>query len=70
MAIRVRDEEQRAVVMGNISAGIFELLTWTRGYADAYADWGSGSPVARRLMDRLLQMQLAYWERPWRRSAT
>ena len=63
MAIRVRDEEQRAVVMGNISAGIFELLTWTRGYADAYADWGSGSPVARRLMDRVLQMQLAYWEK-------
>ena len=63
MAIRVRDEEQRAVVMGNISAGIFELLTWLRGYGDAYADWGSGSPVARRLMDRVLQMQLAYWEK-------
>ena len=31
--------------------------------SDAYADWGSGSPVARRLMDRVLQMQLAYWEK-------
>jgi uroporphyrinogen decarboxylase len=62
-AIRVRDQEQRAVVMGNISAGIFEVLTWTRGYEDAYADWGSSSPVALRLMDRVLQLQLAYWEK-------
>ena len=44
MAIHVREmEEQRAVVMGNISAGVFELLTWPRGYRDAYTDWGSHS---------------------------
>ena len=51
------------MVIGNISAGIFELFTWLRGYADAYTDWGAISPVARRLMDRILQMQLAYWEK-------
>ena len=62
-ALRVRDEENRAVVFGNISAGIFEVLTWTRGYEDAYADWGSSSPVALRFMDRVLQLQLAYWEK-------
>jgi uroporphyrinogen decarboxylase len=62
-AIRVRDAEERAVVFGNISAGIFEMLTWTRGYEDAYADWGSSSPVAIKLMDRMLQLQLTYWEK-------
>jgi len=62
-ALRVRDEEQRAVVFGNISAGIFEMLTWTRGYEDAYADWGASSPVAIKFMDRMLQLQLAYWEK-------
>jgi uroporphyrinogen decarboxylase len=62
-ALRVRDVEGRAVVFGNISAGIFEMLTWMRGYADAYADWGASSPVAIRLMDRMLQLQLAYWEK-------
>jgi uroporphyrinogen decarboxylase len=62
-AIRVRDVEQRAVVFGNISAGIFEMLTWMRGYEDGYADWGTGSPVAVKLMDRMLQLQLAYWEK-------
>jgi uroporphyrinogen decarboxylase len=62
-AIRVRDVEQRAVVFGNISAGIFEMLTWLRGYEDGYADWGTASPVATKLMDRILQLQLAYWEK-------
>jgi len=62
-ALHVRDVEQRAVVFGNLSAGIFEMLTWLRGYADAYADWGASSPVALRLMDRMLQVQLAYWEK-------
>lgn len=62
-ALRVRDVEQRAVIFGNISAGIFEMLTWMRGYADAYADWGSNSPVASKLMDRMLQLQLTYWEK-------
>ncbi len=62
-AIRVRDAEGRAVVFGNISAGIFEMLTWMRGYEDAYADWGSSSPAAIKLMDRMLQLQLTYWEK-------
>lgn len=62
-AIRIRDEEQRAVVFGNMSAGVFELLTWLRGYEDAYADWGSNSPLATKLMDRVLEMQLKYLEK-------
>ena len=62
-AIHVRDVEGRAIVFGNISAGIFEVLTWMRGYADAYADWGSSSPAALKLMDRVLQLQLTYWEK-------
>lgn len=62
-ALHVRDVEQRAVVFGNISAGIFEMLTWLRGYSDAYADWGESSPAALRIMDRMLQIQLAFWEK-------
>jgi uroporphyrinogen decarboxylase len=62
-ALRVRDVEGRAVVFGNISAGIFELLTWLRGYADAYADWAGNPVFTHKIMDRVLQMQLAYWEK-------
>ena len=65
MAIRVRDEEQRAVVMGNISAGIFELLTWHARSAAMPTPIGvparQSPPV--QLMDRCSQMQLAYWEK-------
>ncbi len=62
-ALHVRDVEGRAVVFGNLSAGIFEMLTWMRGYSDAYTDWGTSSPVALRIMDRMLQLQLAFWEK-------
>ncbi len=63
LAIHIRDVEQRAVVFGNMSAGVFELLTWLRGYEDAYADWGTSSPLAVKLMDRILEMQLQYLEK-------
>jgi uroporphyrinogen decarboxylase len=62
-AVHVREVEQRAVVFGNMSAGIFELLTWLRGYSDAYSDWAGNQPMAQRLMRRLLDMQMAYWEK-------
>ncbi len=63
LALHIRDVEQRAVVFGNMSAGVFELLTWLRGYEDAYADWGTSSPLAVKLMDRVLEMQLQYLEK-------
>src|SRR5450759_4906646 len=61
--ISPRSSASHKIEFGNISAGIFELLTWLRGYEDAYADWGLASPVATKLMDRCLQLQLAYWEK-------
>ncbi|HZY41301.1 MAG TPA: hypothetical protein VFF59_04785, partial [Anaerolineae bacterium] len=61
-AIRVANEEKRAVVFGNISAGIFEMYTWLRGYSAAYADWAGNPKLATKLMGRILEMQMAYWE--------
>ncbi len=62
-AIRVANEEQRAVVFGNISAGIFELYTWLRGYKAAYTEWAEDPKQASHLMGRILEMQMAYWEK-------
>ena len=63
-ALRVRDVEGRAVVFGNISAGIFEMLTWTARLRGRVRRLGlPSSPGAIKLMDRLLQLQLAYWEK-------
>lgn len=63
MASRILNEEKRALIIGNISAGIFELLTWTRGYQDAYADWAGNPGLARKLLVRFMDMQMAFWER-------
>jgi uroporphyrinogen decarboxylase len=37
-AQKVLEEEQRALIIGNMSAGIYELYMWTRGYQDNYTD--------------------------------
>ena len=70
MAIRVRDEDQRAVVMGNISAGIFELLTWLRGYATPTP---TGVPARRSPAASWTGFCRYNWptgRRRWRKSAT
>ncbi|NLG74531.1 MAG: hypothetical protein GX495_21110 [Chloroflexi bacterium] len=62
-ARRVIEEEQRALVIGNISAGIFELYMWLHGFKDGYADWAGNQPLAQKMMRRFLDLQLAYWEK-------
>ena len=62
-ALKVLEGEQRALVIGSISAGIFELFTWTRGYKDAYADWASNPKLADRMLTRFMELQLTYWDR-------
>ena len=62
-ARKVLDEEQRALVIGNISAGIFELYLWTRGFKDGYADWAGNPDLAKKILRKYADLQLAYWER-------
>jgi uroporphyrinogen decarboxylase len=62
-ALRIANEEKRAVVFGNISAGIFEMYTWLRGYKAAYTEWAEDPKMASKLMRRIFEMQLAYWEK-------
>ena len=62
-ARKVLEEEQRALVIGNISAGIFELYLWTRGFKDGYADWAGNPEMAKKILRKYADLQLAYWER-------
>lgn len=62
-AERVLKEERRAVIVGNISAGIFELYLWTRGFMDGYADFIGSPELSQKILYRYLDMQLAYWEK-------
>jgi len=62
-AERVIKEEQRALVVGNLSAGIFEMYLWTRGFTDGYADFIGRPALSQKIMHRFMDMQLAYWEK-------
>jgi uroporphyrinogen decarboxylase len=59
----VLEQEKRALVIGNISAGIFELYMWTRGYQDGYADWAGNPQLAKKMLKKYMDLQMAYWEK-------
>jgi uroporphyrinogen decarboxylase len=62
-ARKVIEEERRALVIGNISAGIFELYLWTRGFQDGYADFVANPALSQKILRRFTDLQLAYWEK-------
>jgi uroporphyrinogen decarboxylase len=62
-ALKVLEDEQRALIIGNMSAGIFELYMWTRGFLDGYADWAGNQDLAKKMLHKYMDLQLAYWER-------
>ena len=62
-AVRVVAKEQRALVVGGMCAGILEVYSWVRGYTDFFTDLHLDQRRAAKMMDRLLDLQLGYWER-------
>ena len=62
-ALKVIEDEQRALIVGNMSAGIFELYMWTRGFLDGYTDWAGNQNLSQKMLHKYMDLQLAYWER-------
>ena len=62
-ARKVMNEEKRAVVVGSMSAGIMEIYAWIRGFKDYYTDFAGNEKLAAKIMDRVLEMHIAYWDR-------
>jgi uroporphyrinogen decarboxylase len=62
-SLKVLEQEKRALIVGNISAGIFELYLWTRGYKDGYADWAGNPILAQKMLRKYMELQMAYWEK-------
>jgi len=60
---KVKEQEQRAVVVGNMAAGIYELYMWTRGFADGYADLVGNPDLSQKILHRYMDLQLAFLER-------
>lgn len=50
------------VTMVNISGGFFELPFWLRGFENFFCDLAGNTKYACALMDRLLEIEMAYWD--------
>jgi uroporphyrinogen decarboxylase len=60
-ARRVAAEERRAVYVGSVCAGLTEMLFRLRGFEDGYMDLAANPSLARDLMERVLEVKLAWW---------
>jgi len=60
-ARRVIAEERRAVYVGSVCAGLTEMLFRLRGFEDGYMDLAADPSLARALMERVLEVKLAWW---------
>ena len=60
-ALRVAEREQRAVVMGNMAAGVLEVTAWTRGFADYFSDLADNQKLIGHIMDKVLELKITYW---------
>jgi uroporphyrinogen decarboxylase len=63
---RIVEEEGRAVLVGSICGGLTEGLFKMRGFEDGYMDLAADPGRARHVMERILEIKLAYWDRALR----
>ena len=54
-------DERRAVHVGSICGGLSEGLFKLRGFEDGYMDLAADPALARKIMERILEVKLAYW---------
>ena len=65
-ARRIAEEEKRAVVVANMLAGFVETCPWLRGFEDYFADLAINHRLLGKLMDKLIEIKVACWERTLR----
>jgi len=58
-----RFEEQRAYILGQHSAGIWELALWLNGYEKFFCDMLAEEEFSHALMRRITDYKLAYWQK-------
>ena len=65
-ARQIAEVEGRAVFVGSICGGLSEGLFKMRGFEDGYMDLAAEPGRARQVMERILEIKLAYWDRALR----
>jgi len=54
--------QKKAIIVKSIGGGFFELGFWMRSFEDFYMDFAADPPLACYLMDKLLEIRMAYWD--------
>jgi len=55
--------KNKAVVLNNICAGTMEVASWLRGIDQFFMDLGLDDKFAGYLLDKVVDIKLAYWEK-------
>ncbi len=58
----VAEERGELVILGGLAAGFIELTAWTRGFAKFYPDLVTNLDWLTYLMDKIIDLKIAYWE--------
>ena len=58
----VAEELGELVILGGLAAGFIELTAWTRGFAKFYPDLVTNREWLTYLMDKIIDLKMAYWE--------
>ena len=53
----------KVVILGGLSAGVSEMHSWLRGFVPYYMDFHLNPGLAEYLMDMVVELKMAYWER-------
>ncbi|KAA3660251.1 MAG: hypothetical protein DWQ04_19970 [Chloroflexi bacterium] len=56
-------EQGKIVILGGLSAGVTEMHSWLRGYDTYYTDFYFQPELSEYLMDKVVELKMAYWER-------
>ena len=62
-AIAIIEDEGRATCFGNICTGLFEFGQRMRGFEQFFMDMLDDEEIAEALLDKALELKLAYWAR-------
>lgn len=54
--------EGKVVILGGLCAGVTEMHSWLRGYVNYYTDFYEHQELSEYLMDRVVELKMAYWE--------
>lgn len=59
----IHEKEQRAVVLGGLTAGVSEMAAFMMGFERYYVALKLAPTLVSALMDRILELKMCYWER-------